>query len=206
MRALITGITGFVGSHLAEHLAAAGADVYGIGRERGAAAAAPVGVVLTGSILDTSFLREAVSQARPTHVFHCAAVLAGGPDADLVYETNVIGTSHVLAALLEDGAAPVVVVAGSSAVYGRPTALPVCEDAPFVPVTEYAASKIAQEMVALAHFHARRLPVIRVRTFNLVGPRQPESLVTSSLAKQIAAAERGGSPAVRVGSLEPRRD
>jgi GDP-4-dehydro-6-deoxy-D-mannose reductase len=207
MRALITGISGFVGSHLAEHLAAAGAEVYGVARQRGGGAEARGDVVLIGDILDENFLRKAVAEARPTHVFHCAAILAGGTEPKLVYETNVIGTSNLLAALRENPAPPpMVIVAGSSAVYGRPSALPVCEEAPFVPITEYAASKIAQEMVALAHFYAYRLPVVRVRTFNLVGPRLPESLVTSSLAKQIAAAEHGGPRTVRVGSLDTRRD
>ena len=193
MRPLITGISGFVGSHLAEHLKAAGAEVFGLAREQ-------------GDILDEAFVRRTLSQAKPTHVFHCAAALAGETDTRLLYETNVIGTATLFASIVAAGLKPVVVVAGSSAVYGRPQSLPVTEDHPFAPLTPYAASKVGQEMVALAHFLSDGIPVIRVRTFNLIGPGQSASLAASSLAQQIAAAEAGGPAVIRVGNLDGRRD
>jgi GDP-4-dehydro-6-deoxy-D-mannose reductase len=203
MRALITGISGFVGSHLAEHLRGSGATVYGISRHpspTGAAAHA------AGSLLDEHFLRRTVLEVRPTHVFHCAALIGGDDDAEALYETNVLGTLHLFAAFSAADLHPTVVVAGSSAVYGRPKLLPVTEEHPLAPMTHYAASKIGQEMVALSRFHSFGLRVIRARTFNLVGPRQPQTLVTSSLARQIADAERGGSRTVRVGNVHPLRD
>src|ERR1700681_4466283 len=116
MRTLITGISGFVGSHLAEYLEAGGAEVFGVAR---APVAAKAGVVFTGEILDVASLHEAVERSNPTHVFHCAGVL-GGKDAKLLYETNVVGTSNLFAALNAAQVQPVVIISGSSAVYGRP--------------------------------------------------------------------------------------
>lgn len=203
MRILITGSSGFVGSHLTEYLLGAGAEVFGIARKRCAAAA---GVVLPGSILDIDFLRQAVLQASPTRVFHCAAALPGGNDAKLVYETNVIGTSNLFAALAAEGSQAVIVIAGSSAVYGRPESLPVTEDHPFDPLTDYGASKVEQEMVARSHFLSHGTSIVVARTFNLIGPRQSPSLVASGLAQQIALAERGGPAIIRVGNLDARRD
>jgi GDP-4-dehydro-6-deoxy-D-mannose reductase len=202
MRALITGISGFVGSHLAEYLEGAGVKVFGIAR---APAASAAGVVFAGDILDVASLHEAVKQSKPAQVFHCAGVLSGA-DAKVLYETNVIGTSNLFAALSAANIQPIVVISGSSAVYGRPPSLPVTEDQPYAPLSDYAASKAAQEVVALSHFLSTGWPVIRVRAFNLIGPRLSTSLAASSLAKQVAAAERGRSDPIRVGNLAARRD
>ena len=203
MRALITGVSGFVGSHLAEYLQNAGAEVFGIAREPGASRG---GVLFKGSILDVDFLRGAVERVEPTHVFHCAAVLAGSTDAKLLHETNVTGTSNLLAAIRDSGFRPVVIVAGSSAVYGRPESLPVDEDHPFAPVTVYGKSKVEQEIVARSYFQSHGMAVVVARTFNLIGPRQSPGLLASDLARQVALAERGGPATVRVGNVKPRRD
>src|SRR5258708_718579 len=134
MRALITGISGFVGSHLAAHLTGSGAAVYGISRR------SPVNGTTAhaaGSLLDEKFLRATVLEIRPTHVFHCAALIGGDEDAVRLYETNVLGTLHLFAVLSAADLRPTVVVAGSSAVYGRPRILPRTEEHPFAPITHY---------------------------------------------------------------------
>ena len=202
MRAFITGISGFVGSHLAEYLEGTGVEVFGVARSPSASVA---GVVFSGDILDVASLREAVTQSKPAQVFHCAGVL-GGKDARVLYETNVIGTSNLFVALEAAKIQPIVVISGSSAVYGRTPSLAVTEDQPYAPLSDYAASKAAQEVVALSHFLSTGWPVIRARAFNLLGPRLSTSLAASSLARQVAAAERGGSDPIRAGNLAARRD
>jgi len=202
MRALITGISGFVGSHLAEYLSALGADIYGIALNN--CAPANTGVSCRGNILDGYFLRGLIAKVRPTHVFHCAGQLAGKTQPHELFNVNVIGMYNVLAAV--KNTRPRVIVAASSAVYGRRAAVPISEDSPFNPMSEYSASKAAQELVAISQFHAHAIPVIRARIFNLLGPRQPEIFMASSLAKQIVAVERGAASTVRVHHLERRRD
>ena len=201
MRAFITGISGFVGSHLAEYLESAGAEVFGVARAPVASAA---GVVFTGDVLDTASLREAVERSNPTHVFHCAGVL-GGKDAKLLYETNVTGTSNLFTALDAARIKPIVVISGSSAVYER-ASVPITEDQPTNPSNHYGKSKVEQEKVALAHFRSTGWPVIRLRAFNLIGPRLSDSLAPGMLAKKVVTAERAGSQAIEAWDLDSRRD
>jgi GDP-4-dehydro-6-deoxy-D-mannose reductase len=197
MRALITGISGFVGSHLADGLKARGAEVFGIART-------PAAGVFAGNILDEASLHEAIAQSKPTHVFHCAGVL-GDKDSELLHETNVTGTSNLFAALSAAQIQPVVVISGSSAVYGR-TSSAITEDQPYGPSNVYGESKVEQEEVALAHFRSTGWPVIRVRAFNLIGPRLSTSLAPGNLAKKVVEAERTGSHTIQAKNLDSRRD
>ncbi len=209
MRALITGINGFVGSHLAAQLCAQGAQVYGIdiAPPRSDNSYPKLSHVFIGDILASEFLAGALAAAAPTHVFHLAGVLAGAPGGNLAqYSTNVLGTVQLLEALRTVQPAARVLVNSSSAVYGRPLKQPIQEDDELRPLTAYAASKAAQEMVAIHFGSEYGLTVVRARTFNLVGPRQSPQLVTSELARQVARAELEGTTSVRVGNLSPRRD
>lgn len=209
MRALITGISGFVGRHLTAHLTSLGATVFGVDR------AAPTGniidqnvtSVLVGDLLDEFFLQSAIEAASPSHVFHLAGVLSGAPGGSLVqYKVNVLGTVCLLECLKALDLRPWILLASSSAVYGVPLDLPIDEDRCLRPLTHYAASKAAQEMVAIQSHLADGLPVVRTRTFNMIGSGQALSLLTSNLARQVAAAEVGGPRILRVGNLTPRRD
>jgi GDP-4-dehydro-6-deoxy-D-mannose reductase len=101
---------------------------------------------------------------------------------------------------------PVILVASSSAVYGKPESHPMTEDHAFAPLTDYGVSKVAQEMVARSYSLSRGTRVIVARAFNLIGPRQSEKLAASEFARQIALVERGTPGPVRVGNLTPRRD
>lgn len=203
MRALITGVSGFVGRHLAAHLCSRGASVAGVRSARGRAFE---GVELfIGDIRDRQFMAAVVDAVAPTHVFHLAGAIAapvGEPMA--LYGTNVIGTVAVFEALR--GRACTVLVASTSAVYGVGQVGPVTEDAPCRPVTAYGASKAGQEMVAIHYAHASDLPVVITRTFNLIGPGQSPFLMASSVARQIADAELGGARRVLVGDLTSTRD
>jgi len=210
MRALITGISGFVGSHLARHLLPLGADVCGIARRAEGEWSFPGSErleVCTGNILDEDFLRNCIETIRPTHVFHLAGIMGGAAGSGLdQYESNTWGTVRLLDALREQKPAPWVLVAGSSAVYGPAGKLPIGEEQAFQPLTHYAASKAAQELVAIQYHLGYGMNVVRTRTFNLVGPGLSRALLPSELAYQVAHAEAGGPYVIRVGNLAPRRD
>jgi GDP-4-dehydro-6-deoxy-D-mannose reductase len=206
-RALITGIYGFCGRHLAVHLQRQGYQVFGLDM----AQASPLaGIpVHAGDIRQRDLVQSVVRTVRPTHIFHLAALISPHPDLDELYAVNVRGTGHLLEAVRLAGVEPVIVVTGSSAVYGlvQPGDLPIHESLPFQPVSVYAVSKIAQEMLAYTYYARHGLHVIRTRAFNLTGPGQPPSLVCSAFAKQIAEIEAGWiEPVLRVGNLTPQRD
>ncbi|MDQ1397023.1 MAG: GDP-4-dehydro-6-deoxy-D-mannose reductase, partial [Acidimicrobiaceae bacterium] len=124
------------------------------------------------------------------------------------FRVNAEGSLCVLEAARACARLPRVLLVGSSEVYGQVSAerMPIGEDSPLRPVTPYAASKAAAEMVGLQAFLAHDLGVIRVRPFNHVGPGQAPTFVVSSLARNVAEAERDGTGKVVVGNLSPRRD
>lgn len=206
-RALITGICGFCGRHLAVHLQRYGYQVSGLDVTR-APSLADV-PVHAGDIRHRDFVQEVVRTVRPTHIFHLAALISPDADLDELYAVNVRGTEYLLEAVRLAGIEPVILVTGSSAAYGlvQPDDLPIRESLSFQPLSAYAVSKIAQEMLAYTHYARHGLPVIRTRAFNLTGPGQPPSLVCSAFARQIAEIEAGWiEPVLQVGNLTPQRD
>lgn len=191
-RALVTGGTGFLGSHLVSELAQSGFDVHTIGRSR-------------GDVTDPQAMRRLVAEARPTHVFHLAGIREG--QLDELLRVNVCGTVNVLEAVADEASAARVVVTGSAAEYGEATADPVDEDHPLQPRTDYGIAKASQELAAAAVGARRGIAVIRLRLFNVLGPGEPPSFVASAVAGRIAAIQAGtASPPLRTGDLSTRRD
>jgi GDP-4-dehydro-6-deoxy-D-mannose reductase len=226
-RALVTGSRGFAGRHLSALLRAAGCEVWGLDLGPGtpapaagaaAAEAAPAEVgpgaahERTGDVLDFERVRACVEEARPEVVFHLAARTAPrptGPFDHRLFEVNVLGTRVVLEAVLAAGAKSRVLVTSSSAIYGAPprAAQPIAEDAPAAPQTLYAASKFAQETLALVYHRSHGVPVVVTRAFNHTGPGERPEFAASGFARQLAEIEQGGGAArVRVGNLEAVRD
>ena len=209
-RVLITGITGFAGSHLAERLVERGYQVHGIAHEPRPfpflSRIAHRVTVHEGNVLDPGSLRKAMVRARPEVVFHLAGqavptLASAEPRAAI--DVNVVGTANVA-----DAAASVsehLVAASSADVYGIPDRTPTDEDAPLHPTNVYAASKVAAESVLRAA--AERTQVTILRPCNQIGPRQHPRLAASEFAKAIAMAEAGlAEPMIRHGQLEPRRE
>jgi len=220
-KVLITGITGFVGSHLADYILAnfPGVQVLGLARWR-----APKDNIMHilndiilefGDLSDLSSLKTILSQWKPDIIFHLAAqsyvpysFLA--PVATL--ETNVIGTCNLLEAVKELKSAsdydPIIHICSSSEVYGqvKENEVPIREDNPFRPASPYAVSKVGEDMLAFQYWLSWNIKTIRTRMFTHTGPRRGEVFVVSSFAKQIAAIEVGlVPPVVKVGNLESIR-
>jgi GDP-4-dehydro-6-deoxy-D-mannose reductase len=215
LKALITGISGFVGSHLAEYLLQA-TDWEVAGTVFG-----PYGTIadLCGQLelypaelsrLDVmTFILE---QSHPDVIFHLAAqplVSASWRDPWSTLETNIRMQLNVLEGVARVNPGCRVLVVGSSEEYGliSPEDLPVDEDTPLRPLNPYALSKVAQDLMGLQYHLTHELHVVRVRPFNHIGPRQRVGFVAPDFASQIAAAELGlHPPTLEVGNLAARRD
>ena len=205
---LVTGATGFAGSHLIEHLLAFEPSVAAWSNPRGQAHTSPDSRIRWQAVdlLDRAAVARAVAELRPQAVYHCGGVAdVGGAWAhpERALEVNVLGTHHLLEAVRLAGLHCRVLVTGSALIY-RQSSGALDENAPIAPANPYGLSKLAQEMLAA---RAADVPVLLARPFNHAGPRQRDAYVTSSFAKQVAEIEAGVAPPVlRVGNLEARRD
>jgi len=215
-RVLITGITGFIGSHLAELLLGKGCAVYGTLFDRFELSNVE-GIVDRLELIDcdlcnAAMTEHAVAQAQPDLVFHLAACTGGRAARvrkDLVFQVNVLGTMNLLEAVRTQPRRATVLIPISSAVFGvaeRPRE-PITEETPYHPVNVYGASKAAQAMLARQYGRTYDLNIIRLHTFNCIGPRQSDQFACSSFARQIAEIEKGLRPAtIEVGDLNTHRD
>jgi GDP-4-dehydro-6-deoxy-D-mannose reductase len=216
MQVLITGITGFVGSHMAEHALAKGAEVFGSYRWRSKTENIDhlrSRITLVESDLrDPSSVRSLLETASPDYVVHLAAQSFVGSSwhspADTL-TTNVLCQLNLLEAIRGLKMRPRFLAVGTSEEYGLtyPEELPIKETNPLRPLSPYAVSKVTQDMMAYQYFKSYGLPIIRTRAFNHEGPRRGEVFVTSNFAKQVAEIEAGlREPVIHVGDLKPRRD
>lgn len=216
MRAFITGIAGFAGSHLADALCAAGWSVAGLvapGEARNNLRGIDDRLQLVeADVADAAAVDAAIVDAAPTCIFHLAA-MAFVPDstADPIatYRVNVEGTLNVLEAARLRAPGTRVVAVSSGDAYGLvyPNELPVGEAQPWRPLNPYAATKAMADMLADGYARQYGLPIVRARPFNHTGPRQSPRFVCADFARQVARIERGAQePVLRVGLLTPRRD
>ncbi len=243
MKVLITGITGFAGSHLAEYIVRnhPEVEVFGACRWRSRMehlrdlvrqgklnnlvevnadtpqALAPLLKPGTVSLLHCDFTdavstRRVIDVVRPDRIFHLAAqsFVPGSWNAPaMTMEVNTIGQINLFEAIRQADCDPLVQIAGSSEEYGLvlPHEVPMKESNPLRPLSTYAVSKVAQELLGWQYFRSYGLKAVVTRGFNHTGPRRGEIFVTSSFAKQIAEIEKGlRAPVVMVGDLESKRD
>ena len=221
-RALITGITGMVGSHLADYLLEhTDWELYGLCRWR-----SPLDNVehliprmnnndrvhmVYGDLRDSDSINEAVRVSKPDYVFHLAA--QSYPKTSFTapldtYETNIQGTSRVLEALRQFKQDAVIHVCASSEVFGRvpKEKLPIDEECSFHPASPYAISKVGTDLVGRYYAEAYGMTVMTTRMFTHTGPRRGDVFAESTFAKQIAMIEQETiEPVIKVGNLESLR-
>ncbi|MFB0566373.1 MAG: GDP-mannose 4,6-dehydratase [Candidatus Aminicenantaceae bacterium] len=218
MRVLITGITGFAGSHLADYILRDQPDVklYGIVRWR-----SRMENVLhimdkvelhEAELKDFVSLRKCLSEIEPDRIFHLAAqsfVPFSWRSPSETFAINAIGQINLFEAVLSHKLSPKIQVAGSSEEYGLtyPNEIPMKETNPLRPLSPYAISKVAQDLLGYQYFKSYGLEIIRTRGFNHTGPRRGDVFICSNFAKQIAEIEKEKRPPViYVGNLEAKRD
>jgi GDP-4-dehydro-6-deoxy-D-mannose reductase len=217
MRVLITGITGFVGSHLAElFLSQRNFEVFGAIRWRSKKSnilhIEDRLTLVECDIKDGSSVRKMIEQIMPDQIYHLAAqsfVPTSWHAPAETISTNILGTLNVFEAVRAAGINPAILVACSSEEYGMvyENELPVTEENPLRPMSPYAVSKAAADLLSYQYYMSYKLPVLRTRAFNHTGPRRGEVFATSNFAKQIAEVESGKRPAViYVGNLKAKRD
>jgi len=218
MKVLITGITGFAGSHLADYILENHPDVevYGIVRWR----SRMDNIVhiqdkirlFEADLKDMVSLKKCLEEIKPDWIFHLAAQ-SFVPTSWLcpaeTFAINSIGQINLFEAVLSLGLDPRIQIAGSSEEYGHVNSdeVPMKETNPLRPLSPYAVSKVAQDFLGWQYFKSYGLKAVRTRGFNHTGPRRGDVFICSNFAKQIVEIEKGKrKPVILVGNLEAKRD
>ena len=217
MKVLVTGITGFAGSHLVDYiLTLKGVEVFGIQRWRSRTENIEHFLdrvrMIECDLRDASSVRDVLDEVKPDRIFHLAAqsfvpTSWVAPTESLT--TNIIGQLNIFEAVKKLRIKPLIQIACSSEEYGlvHESELPIRETNPLRPLSPYAVSKVGQDMLGYQYWMSYRMPIVRTRGFNHEGPRRGPVFVSSDFAKQIADIEKGRkAPVIRVGNLEARRD
>lgn len=216
MKALITGISGFAGSHLAEYLLSLNFEVFGTIKWR--SRLENIEHILDKiklfecDIRDASAVKYVLNECKPDYIFHLAAQSYvpfswRAPSETLI--TNITGELNIFEGVRELKIDPFIHIAGSSEEYGLvyPDEIPIKETNPLRPLSPYAVSKIAQDLLGYQYYKSYGLKIIRTRAFNHTGPRRGEVFVSSNFARQIIEIEKKKrEPVIYVGNLDAVRD
>lgn len=214
--ALITGVLGFAGSHLAELLLAKGYHVAGLDQSlehtecvRGCLDQLDLHAC---DLRDPQKVAGILSLVKPDEVYHLAAIAhvpTSYRDVRLTLDVNLCGTLNLFEAVRAEAPAARVLFVGTASAYGAvsESEIPITEHTPLRPLDPYGVSKASADMLAYQYHRSYGLHIVRVRPFNHIGPRQSPDYVVASLAKQIAEIEKGmREPIITVGNLEAKRD
>jgi GDP-4-dehydro-6-deoxy-D-mannose reductase len=215
LRALITGISGFVGSYLAEYLLAhtdwqIAGTVYG--KLDNILSIREHLHLYPAELSRLEVVRFIVEETQPDFIFHLAAQPISAlshHDPWFTLENNIRAQLNVLETVAQLKLACRVLVVGSSEEYGAvsPEDVPIAEDVPLRPASPYGVSKVAQDLLGLQYWLSHQVETIRVRPFNHIGPRQRRGFVAPDFASQIAEIEAGlRPPRLTVGTLDVMRD
>ncbi len=217
MKILITGISGFTGSHLAEYLLDEGKhEVYGMIRWRSDRQNI-IGIqdkiqLFECDIKDAFAVNTVIAKIKPDQIFHLAAqsyVPFSWQAPQETLTTNIIGELNVFEAVRAAKLDSRIQIAGSSEEYGMvyPDEIPIKETNALRPLSPYGVSKVTQDFLGYQYFKSYGLKIVRTRAFNHTGPRRGEVFATSNFAKQIIEIEKGNrEPVLQVGNLDAVRD
>ncbi len=221
-KVLITGITGMVGSHLADFiLKNTNWKIYGLCRWR-----SPLDNIdhilqlankqkrisfIYGDLNDYSSLIKALEISKPNYVFHLAAQsfpLSSFTEGNITFQTNILGTYNLLNSIKQLKLNPLIHICSSSEVFGRVKRenLPIDENCSYHPASPYAISKVGTDLIGKYFFEAYNQKIMITRMFTHTGPRRGDVFAESSFAKQIALIEQKKiKPIIRVGNLKSLR-
>jgi len=210
-KALITGVCGFTGGHLTEYLSKSDIEIFGLDLPLDGGSYFDhlkyVGKMYHADIRDRNAIFKIIEATKPHYVFHLAGLI-GDNDLESLFETNVFGTQNVLEAARTIDAK--ILIPGSAAEYGAvpEDKLPISETTPLYPINNYGISKVAQTLLGFQYFYRYQCKIHIARPFNIFGPREPENLVCSTIAQQIAKNEQKQveSGVIHVGNIESKRD
>jgi len=218
MKVLITGINGFVGSHLADYIIDKNlGEVYGTIRSKNPNLdniSHNLGKInrIECDLTDATRTFEIINKVRPDIIFHLAAQAFVPPSWEAPYQTintNVIGTLNILEAVRKSKTGPTIHLAGTSEEYGlvNGNELPIKETNPLRPLSPYGVSKVAADMLCWQYYKSYGLKTIVTRAFNHTGPRRGIQYALSNWCYQIANAElNNGGKTIKVGNLNASRD
>jgi len=216
MRTLITGCAGFAGSHLADYLLGKDEEVTGLrAPDDDCANLQHIKEhlnIVGADLREIGRVREVIESFKPQRIYHLAAFSSPAEsfeDPEGTYHVNFMGTLNLLSTWLRAGMDCRFLLVSSAEVYGMVPRekLPLREEMKPCPVSPYAGSKAAAEILALQFFRSYGLPIVIVRPFNHTGPRQSSRFVCSNLARQVAEIELGlRPPTVVAGNLDAARD
>ena len=217
MRVFITGITGFVGSHMADYILEHTDDeIFGFKRWMEDTTNIehlldnPRVTILDGDLLDGTSVERAVRISMPDKVFHFAA--QSFPEVSfktpvITLQTNTIGTTHLFESIKESEYNPVIVSVSTSEVYGMPKEdeLPIKETNPIRAANPYSISKVGHDLMSQYYYNAYGMKIITTRMFSHEGARRGKEFAVSSFAYQIAKGEKSGNYIVKHGNLDSIR-
>jgi GDP-4-dehydro-6-deoxy-D-mannose reductase len=215
-KALITGIAGFVGSHMAKLLLEKGFDVYGYTRIRSNLEhIEDIKDKLhleEADLLDSHSLYSSIERIKPDVIFHLAAqsfVPTSWVSPAVTLDVNIVGSANLFEAVRKAKVECVIQIACSSEEYGMvyEHELPIKETNPLRPLSPYAVSKVAMDYLGYQYYQSYGLKIVRTRGFNHTGPGRGDTFAESNFAKQIALIEKKKQdPVIFVGNLDARRD
>ncbi len=199
MRALVTGVDSFIGSHLEERLKELGDEVVGLSRKRDRV-----------DVTDAEAVANLVRRTKPDRVFHLAAqsnIPKSFADPATTLAVNVVGSANLFEAVRQHAPDARVVSVGSAAEYGDSArdAQQIAEDASLRPTSPYGVSKVAQGKLVAVYARAYRMKIVHVRLFAILGPRKTTDAL-SDFSRNVVAIERGEKDALVTGNTTPLRD
>lgn len=217
-KVLITGISGFVGKHLAQYFLSQ--DGYAVvGTCRSEASIASLNELkdkvhlVNVDLMDAEKVADILNDEKPDYIVHLAAQASPSKSFSVPAETltvNTVATLNILEGLRKhEMKSTRLLLVSTGEMYGmvKPSDIPIDEDTPMRPISPYSVSKITQDYLAYQYFLAYHLDIVRVRPFNHIGPGQKEGFVVSDFAKQIVEIEhKKKDPVLSVGNLEGKRD